>query len=899
MEFSHLWAYESIPGMINRKQNLVFLIAALLLFSCGTAKKTAITSSVEKDTIGPGVTEPPVYHASNTLTNDLLHTKLEVSFDWKKKHLLGKANLTLTSYFYPTDILYLNARGMDLHEVSLSENSGRTPLKYEYRNDSLIISLGRSYKKGETYRIYIDYTAKPDELKEGGSLAITSDKGLYFINPDGSEPGKPRQIWTQGETQSGSAWFPTIDSPNERMTQEIYMTVDSTFTTLSNGLLISAVNNNDGTRTDHWKQTLTAPPYLTMMAVGKWSVVKDKWRDMEVSYYVEPEYEKYARMIFGRTPEMLEFFSKKLGYDYPWEKYAQVVVRDYVSGAMENASAVIYGEYIQQDAREYLDITYEDVIAHELFHHWFGDLVTCESWSNIPLNEGFATYGQYLWNEFKYGRDEADYQLQLDLAEYLVLGRSGGPDLIRYDYNERDEMFDAVSYQKGSRVLHMLRKITGDDAFFAALNLYLETNKFKPAEAHHLRLACEEVTGRDLNWFFNEWFFASGHPTLGISYEWNDSLKQQFVYVEQTQDIGSFPVYNLPVSIDLYYNDTVIRKEVLVKGVRDTIVIGSSRKPLLVNFDGEKMLLAVKNDNHTTEEWLHMLQHAPLYLDRYESLTRLSKNYQATSPQAVAIKDALDDKFWNIRAVAIKNISPLAASEQYRVEILNKLIAMSSGDPRPEVRSEALKSLAKNYAKEVPAEVYMKAANDSSYEVMGEAIRNYVEQDLKAGMEWLGQFEKTGNARIATIIASIYSKEGSDANNAFFAEALKASTGFNKYQLVSDYARFLARCTPETMSEGISIIEDVARNGPAWWIRMSGTQALAELSKSCSDKSLQIGSSISEAVEGGASAIEIQSLEMKKKKYGELQEEIYRIMVDIKKNETDKNLKKLYGGIGG
>lgn len=383
-----------------------------------------------------------------------------------EKQLNGKATLTLAPHFYPSDKLILNARGMDLHSINLISTEKNVSLKYNYKNDSITIFLDHIYKKGEQYSVAIDYTARPDELAEGGSAAISSDKGLYFINADGKDPDKPQQIWTQGETQSSSAWFPTIDSPNERMTQEIYITVDTAFKTLSNGLLVSSVNNHDGTRTDYWKQSLAAAPYLSMMAIGKYAVVKDKWKNIEVSYYVEPAYEKYARLIFGNTPEMLEFFSAKLGFSYPWEKFSQVVVRDYVSGAMENTTAVVHGEYLQQDSREALDNSNEDVIAHELFHHWFGDLVTCESWSNVALNESFATYGQYLWNEYKYGRDEADYGLQQDLNDYLALGRGKSPELIRYNYESREDLFDVVSYEKGSRIIHMLRKLVGDDAFF-------------------------------------------------------------------------------------------------------------------------------------------------------------------------------------------------------------------------------------------------------------------------------------------------------------------------------------------------------------------------------------------------------------------------------------------------
>jgi aminopeptidase N len=430
----------------------IFVIAAsITLSACGLFKKTSGSPDEEiavinLDTV-QAIAEPPQpiqYRASDTRVNDLLHTKLDVSFDWSKQYLYGKATITVKPYFYSTSTLTLDARGMEIKEIALVKTeqapaavkkgtkgkaepvasvvTTKQALQYKYEDELITIELGREYKNNEEYTIFIDYISKPNELKKkGGSAAITDDKGLYFINPEGKEKNKPMQIWTQGETQSSSVWYPTIDRPNERQTQEIYMTVDKKYVTLSNGELAFSTDNGDGTRTDYWKSELPFAPYLSMMAVGEFALVKDaKWRGKEVNYYVEKEYEPYAKAIFGNTAEMLEFYSAKLGVEYPWNKYSQVVVRDYVSGAMENVSATLHGEFLNRTDREMLDSDNEDVIAHELFHQWFGDLVTCESWSNLPLNESFATYGEYLWIEYKYGRDAADLHSAESRAGYLA-----------------------------------------------------------------------------------------------------------------------------------------------------------------------------------------------------------------------------------------------------------------------------------------------------------------------------------------------------------------------------------------------------------------------------------------------------------------------------------------------
>jgi aminopeptidase N len=241
----------------------------------------------------------------------------------------------------------------------------KTPLQYSYENDVITIQLDKVYKNNEEYTVFIEYVSKPNELKkQGGSAAITDDKGLYFINPEGKEKDKPMEIWTQGETQSSSVWFPTIDRPNERMTQEIYMTVDKKYVTLSNGELVSSFDNGDSTRTDYWKMDLPHAPYLAMMAVGDFAVVKDnKWRGKEVNYYVDKAFEPYAKAVFGNTPEMLEFFSNILGVEYAWNKYSQIVAHDFVSGAMENTTATLHSEYLQRTDRELLDKDYEDYIS--------------------------------------------------------------------------------------------------------------------------------------------------------------------------------------------------------------------------------------------------------------------------------------------------------------------------------------------------------------------------------------------------------------------------------------------------------------------------------------------------------------------------------------------------------
>ncbi len=480
------------------------------------------------------------YRETATRINDLVHTKLDAKFDYSKSHMNGKVWITLKPHFYTTDSLTLDAKGMDIHKVALVKGTAIKDLKYNYDNRQLRIRLDKNYNADEAYTVYIDYTAKPNELEVKGSAAINDAKGLYFINPKGEEKDKPTQIWTQGETEATSVWCPTIDKPNQKTTQEMYLTVPAKYVTLSNGKLMSQKKNADDTRTDYWKMDLPNAPYLFFMGVGDYAIIKDSWKGKEVNYYVEKEYASVARKIFGLTPEMIGFFSKFTGVDYPWVKYAQITGRDYVSGAMENTTATLHGSSAQQDARQLTDGNrWESVVAHELFHQWFGDYVTAESWSNITMNESFANYSETLWDEYKYGKDAGDAQNFGDMQGYLG-SNSAKKDLVRFYYSDKEDVFDAVSYNKGGRILHMLRNYVGNEAFSKALNLYLTTNKFKSGEPQQLRLAFEEITGRDLNWFWNQWYYGSGHPKLDINYSYDDVAKKARVIVNQTQADKNF-----------------------------------------------------------------------------------------------------------------------------------------------------------------------------------------------------------------------------------------------------------------------------------------------------------------------------------------------------------------------
>jgi len=678
------------------------------------------------------------YRETATKINDLIHTKLEVKPDFSKSYLYGKAWITLHPHFYPTDSLTLEAKGMELKTVALLKGGKQIPLKYEYKDDhNLRIKLDKTYKANETYIIYIDYTAKPDEYQEKyGTDDFLGIKGMYFINPTGEEKDKPTQIWTQGETESNSAWFPTIDKTSQKTTQELTVTVDSKYVTLSNGKLMSQKRNADGTRTDYWKMDLPHSPYLFFLGVGNYAVVKDSWRGKEVSYYVEPDYGSVARKIFGNTPEMIEYFSKITGVPFPWVKYSQITGRDYVAGAMENTTATIHQESAQQDARELVDgNNWESTIAHELFHQWFGDYVTAESWSNLTLNESFADYSQTLWEEYKNGKDAGAAENYQGMQGYLQSG-SESKDLVRFFYADKEDMFDQVSYQKGGRILNMLRNFVGDSAFFKALNLYLTTNKFKAAEAHHLRLAMEEVSGRDLNWFFNQWYFSSGHPSVTIDYEYDDAAGKVNVIIKQIQKSGK--LFNLPIAIDIYNGTNKTRYTVWGKNAVDTFTFNYTKRPDLVNVDGDKILLWNKKDNKTLDNFIHQYKYAGNYVDRLEAIQYAAQKQD--DPKAIDfLKTALKDKYHGLRNTAIFSLD--LENEKVKQAVEPILADLAKNDKKSTVRANAIAQLGE-YKKKEYAPLFKAATKDSSYSVAGNALEALLEVDKDAATTIAKQLDK-------------------------------------------------------------------------------------------------------------------------------------------------------------
>lgn len=763
---------------------------------------------------------------SEELKFDLIHTELHVQPKWADQTLEGRAVLTLKPYFYPQKTLRLNAREMVIRSVT----TGKKALNYENDGRYVSITLDKEYSVNDTLRVQLEYLAQPEKIREEEGEENKSEKGLFFINPDGKIRGLPTQFWTQGETQSNSAWFPTLDAPNQNHTQDIYITLEKKYTTLSNGLLVASKDKGNGLKTDHWAQNLPHAVYLTMIAAGNFVKVTDPaFKRFEVSYYMEPEYAPYAHGIFGRTSEMITYFENLLGVPFPWQKYAQLPIRKFMSGAMENTTATTHAKSVLKNNHQLVDGHDDAVIAHELFHHWFGNYVTCESWAQLPLNEAFANYSEFLWTTHKYGKEEGDFAYLTDLQSYLAEAESKQVPLIRFNYRSSEDMFDAHSYQKGGRVLHTLRTEVGDKAFFTALNRYLKTYAFQTAEIEDLRITFEKVTGRDLKWFFDQWFKGAGHPVIRLSRSTSDNLLR--LTAEQETDSLGRGVFRVGLPV------RVISSE----GTKDTVLVltkasevfdipfAGTFKNYIPNPDG--YFAGVIQDDRNADELIHQYEVSPEIYARMMGL-ELAMHLTDTEDLIVdkrireLLLKAMDDPFWRVRQMAVQRFNDYDGDDFLRVEkALEKAI---TEDPASNVRADALLSV-RNFQNPWHVELARKALKDTSYSVRAAALDLLLSQRIPDSDSLVAAYEDVNDGQLFGVIANYFVSTERPDKAKWMVDRMQLMEGMDLYQYMGLLASYLVISDSTELSKALPFIREVAIHDALWFARMSAVRVLFTL----------------------------------------------------------------------
>ena len=739
------------------------------------------------------------YRASSYKKNIITKTRLDISFSFEKQILYGKEWLSAQAFSKPVSSIELDAKGLNIKKVQILKGRNSKSLHYALTDQQLTISLDSVYNPGDTYSLYIEYETKPIPLSGGNKSA------LHFINPHEKQNGTPTQIWTSGQPENNSSWFPTIDKPNQKMKQEISLTIPAKFSTLSNGKLIKKQKLPKGLRKDTWKMDLPHSPYLFMLAIGEFDIITDYWKGKEVNYYVEHQFagdQSAVRKAFPNTVEAMDYFSGLLGVDYPWNKYSQIKLHGF-SGAMEHTTATCFNEDKQSSTKELPDKNYEPGNIHELFHQWFGNYVTAESWANICLNESFADLSEIIWAEHKFGSDVAGAHLLKGMEGYLSNEDGWKKDLVRFDYEKPEDVFDGIRYQKGGRNLNMLRVYLGNEVFYKGLHIYLTKNAYKNAEVHDLRLAMEDASGKDLNWFFNQWFFRSGHPELDIDYKFDETSNQNYVIIQQKQN-GS--LFKIPIKIDVYLNSGKTSRQVWLTKPIDTIQFESIEKPLLINVDADKILVAKKTDHKTLTQFAFQYAHSPLFQDRYEAVETAKKMQNELTAKEILIT-ALNDQFYSIRTQAIVSVD--FTDTAYRDSVLNKIIDIAESDLNNSTRAAAINKIGSLKSRKYLA-LFKRLLSAESYLVKGEALEAIGLIDMREQFELAKTIQMESKGKLKQVILQSYMNSGGDLEWKYVYDAYTNGNSPFQYTFTRQFADFIKKVeNPAHAKQGILALKEI------------------------------------------------------------------------------------------
>jgi aminopeptidase N len=636
---------------------------------------------------------------------DLQHSKIALRFNLEQRKVLGEVTHSLSILRDGTAKIVFDSAGLTIQKVTVN----KVAAKFETTAEKLIIPLASEAKAQDKFDITIRYEGKPT-------------KGMYFILPDKDYPDRPSQIWTQGESEDTHYYLPTYDYPNDRLTTETILTVPASWITVSNGKLISVSDAGKGLKTWYWKESVPSSTYLITVVAGEFDEMEETWRGIPVTYYAPKGRGDRLPVNYGRTPAMMELFSKKLGVDYPWEKYAQVMVDDFVAGGMENSSATTNTSKSlvhPKLAPEYFTGE-DDLISHELGHQWFGDLVTCKDWGDVWLNEGFATFLEAVWTEAHFGKDQADYERWNSMREWFESSNLWNKPIVRHDFDDSSE-FDDNAYGKGGLVLDMLRHQIGEDAFYRALKHYLEVNRGKNVVTADLAKAIEEATHVNVDQFFSQWLYGAGAPKFDLSYTYDAEKRQVMLTVKQTQKTeGRVGLFRVPVDVEIMTTSGPKLYNVTVSKDKQTLSLAADSAPLMVLFDKGGHLLKSAGFHKEKKEWLYQLKNASDLSDRADAVVALGKIRNDDEEVVAALSDTLrNDKAWGVRATAADTLGQLGTASASKL-----LLAALDSKDAPWVRSRVVSALGSfKDDSAIVAKLNSVAKQDDSYRARAAALQ--------------------------------------------------------------------------------------------------------------------------------------------------------------------------------
>jgi len=653
------------------------------------------------------------YHATPDRTYDILHSRIQLSINLQTESIAGSVTHTFIPFKTDFNTLILDCEDTEVLKVYLDNGK---KLDFDQYDKKLRINLDRNYTFTDTITVSIEYESYPN-------------RGLYFVHADDVYPEKHEQAWTQGEQMDNHHWVPLHDYPNDRATFETILTVKKPYVAVSNGELLNVKDEGDY-RTYHWRENYAMVSYLISFAVGEYNKVEDNLGDLPVNYWV---YEEHSRLdalrSFGKTPHMIKVFNDILDFEYPYEKYDQILIEDFMWGGMENITLTHQTDRTMHTESARPNRTSDGLVAHELAHQWFGDLLTTRNWANIWLNEGITSFMELVWVEAEKDLDEMEYYRYGDLKSMLRAANYDPRPMVYFKYKDSNSLFTANVYAKGAIILNLLRDYLGYEIFYRGLQKYTKDNAYKNVETNDLKKAFEESTGQNLYWFFKQWAYTKGIPELEVSTRYDGQNNRLIMKIEQIQDIKESSLFKLPMTV-LIDDGEITRTKIVFDKIEDEFSFPCSQRPRMVVLDEGMKTPKKLNFKKSNKELIYQLKNAPHVLDRTWAAVEMGAGRSSGIIVEALINSAENDPFWGVRREAYKALGKLKprggalkilavgrdSDARVTVEKINTLKLLGENSETSAYLMQILKSEKKDYILAESLEALLKIDPDQAAE---------------------------------------------------------------------------------------------------------------------------------------------------------------------------------------
>jgi len=632
---------------------------------------------------------------------DILHITIDVTPDFKTRTVAGTTTIKFAPISKPLIEFHLDAIDLDVSSVTSSAKIEG----YSVTNEDITITFKPAVPVGAETTVTIIYEAEPKA-------------GLYFRTPEMGYPQQDTHLFTQGESHMAPHWYPNYDYPNERSSSEVICRVPKDITVLSNGRLVSEeVDSDSGLKAVTWYQEKPHVNYLVALVTGKLKKIESKYKDIPIAFYTPASLIEYAQNSFKDTADMLEYYEKEIGVPYPWDRYDQAAVQDFVMGGMENTTLTILTENtLFSDETENIRSS-QGLVAHEMVHQWFGDYVTCKDWSHLWLNEGFAVYYEKLYDGHKNGHDSMLYNLYR-ISHRILRDRPVHKPIVTRSYDDAWEQFDYRAYQKGGWVLHMLRNELGAEMFRKCVKTYLERHALSSVVTEDFRSVIEELTGRSYDRFFDQWIYRGRHPDLKISYNWSERDKLAKISIEQTHEVTEkVMLFHFRTKVRFIIADEHIDREIVVDSKQHDFYFRLPDEPNVVRFDPDYSLLAnITFDKPTAMLYTQMENHDDV-MGQLRAIDSLKKKKDQKTVEK--LKDALNnDPFYAVRINASSALREIHTNEAFEA-LADSLV---QADAR--VRQQVVRDVSNFYRSETMTLLKRTLRNEKNPAILEVAIRN-------------------------------------------------------------------------------------------------------------------------------------------------------------------------------